>query len=76
MQDNDVEAYLSPRFQINEGQNRIQFTDTSGTELAKMGTMNLKFIDTEQEKKIDLGISWPFEKLKRGECIISTVFEA
>ena len=60
MQDNDVEAYLSPRFQINEDYNRINFTDTSGTELAKMSTMNLKFIDTEQEKKIDLGISWPF----------------
>ena len=63
MQDNDVEAYLSPRFKINEIQHRIQFTDTSGTELAKMSPMNLKFIDTEQEKKIDLGISWPFEKL-------------
>ena len=37
--------------------------------------MCLKFIDTEQEKKIEVGISWPFEKLSRSECIISSAFE-
>ena len=33
--------------------------------------MCLKMIDTEREKKIDLGVSWPFEKLEYGECIVA-----
>ena len=53
----------------------MQFTDSGGEEIAPNGTMCLKMIDTEQEKKIDVGVSWPFEKLKKGECIISSDFE-
>ena len=36
--------------------------------------MCLKMIDTEKEKKIDLGVSWPYEKLEYGECIIGSNF--
>jgi len=36
--------------------------------------MCLKMIDTEQEKSIDLGVSWPYEKLQKGECIIAVDF--
>ena len=52
------------------------FTDMDGTQLATNGTMCLKFIDTAQEKKIDVGVSWPFEALKKGECIISSDFKS
>lgn len=31
----------------------------------------MKFFDTNQEKKIGAGISWPFHKLKPYECVIS-----
>lgn len=36
--------------------------------------MCLKMIDTEKEKNIDLGVSWPYEKLEYGECIIAAAF--
>ena len=36
--------------------------------------MCLKFIDTEQEKAIDLGVSWPYEKLAPNECLVSSEF--
>ena len=42
--------------------------------MAADGTMCLKIFDTEQEKKIDVGVSWPFEKLGPDECIISEDF--
>ena len=48
--------------------------DASGEKLASDGTMGVKFIDTEQEKKIDAGVSWPFNKLKQDECIINAKF--
>ena len=74
---NNVEHYLSPRYQICpfEGGGGNLF-DSQGTELAKNGTMCLKFIDTEQEKAISLGVSWPYEKLGPNECLLSSVFAA
>lgn len=36
--------------------------------------MCLKFIDTEQEKDIDVGVSWPYEKLEPYECLIAQEF--
>ena len=42
--------------------------------MAKNGTMCLKFIDTAQEKAIDLGVSWPYEKLAPDECLLSSEF--
>ena len=36
--------------------------------------MCLKFIDTEQEKKINVGVKWPYERLEKNECIISSSF--
>ena len=36
------------------------FTNAQGTQIAPNGTMCLKFIDTKQEEKIDLGVGWPF----------------
>lgn len=53
----------------------MMFSDASGTQLVTNGTMCMKFIDTEQEKEIDLGVSWPYEKLEPGECIISADFD-
>ena len=44
----------------------MQFTDSAGVELAVNGTMCLKMIDTDQEKKIEAGVNWPFEKLEYG----------
>ena len=32
------------------------------------------FMDTKQEKKIDLGPKWPFDPLNKGECLASSVF--
>ena len=54
----------------------MQFTDAAGTELAPNGTMCMKFFDTEQEKAIDAGVSWPYEKLEYGECIIAADYAA
>ena len=71
MVDNNVEAYLSPRMQLCPPNDQMQFMDAAGTTLEPDGTMCLKMIDTEREKKIDLGVSWPFEKLEYGECIVA-----
>ena len=38
--------------------------------------MCLKFIDTDQEKKIGVGVAWPYEALKPYECLISDDFAA
>ena len=43
-------------------------------DIASNGTMCLKFIDTDQEKAIDLGVGWPYEKLEPYECLISSAF--
>mmetsp|Transcript_34277 Transcript_34277/g.42350 ORF Transcript_34277/g.42350 Transcript_34277/m.42350 type:complete len:127 (+) Transcript_34277:367-747(+) len=74
MEANDVEAYLSPRQQICPPNDQITFHDKNGEKLSSDGTMCLKMIDTEQEKSIDLGVSWPYEKLQKGECIIAVDF--
>ena len=37
--------------------------------------MCLKFIDTDKEKQIGVGTSWPFEKLAPNECLISNQFQ-
>ena len=75
MEENKVEAYLSPRQQICPPTISMEFTDSEGEKLAQDGTMCLKMIDTKQEKKIDAGVSWPFEKLEKGECIIASDFK-
>ena len=31
----------------------------------------LVFMDTEQEKKINLGSDWPYDSMEKGGCIIS-----
>ena len=70
IEENNVKANLSPRQQLCPKDDLMQFTDQDGNELAKNGTMCLKMIDTDQEKKIDAGVSWPYKKLEYGECII------
>jgi len=55
--------------------NHIRVTDAQENILAPDGTMCLKFFDTDQESKIDVGVSWPYEKLERYECIIADDFE-
>ena len=37
--------------------------------------MCLKFMDTEQEKKIDLGVGWPYSAMEAYECMISNEFQ-
>ena len=36
--------------------------------------MCLKFIDTEKERDIEVGLSWPYQKLEPYECLISDEF--
>lgn len=36
--------------------------------------MCMKWLDTDQEKKIDVGVSWPYDKLEPYECLISSDF--
>ena len=50
----------------------MQVNNTQGEQIVSNGTMCLKWIDTEQEKKINLGVSWPYEKLEPYECIVSS----
>ena len=38
--------------------------------------MCVKFIDTEQEKEIAVGVGWPYEKMGPGECIIGSEFKS
>lgn len=38
--------------------------------------MCVKFIDTDQEKKIDVGVGWPYSKLEPDECLIGQEFES
>ena len=45
-----------------------------GVDFAKNGTMCIKWLDTEQEKAIDVGVSWPYNKLEPYECLISSAF--
>ena len=52
----------------------LMLSDFKGELLAQNGTMCLKFIDTDQERKIDVGMTWPYEKLKPYECLISDEF--
>ena len=52
----------------------MMFSDYKGDLLAPNGTMCLKFIDSEKEKEIELGMSWPYEKLEPYECLISDEF--
>ena len=52
----------------------MMFSDYKNDLLAPNGTMCLKFIDTEKEKEIELGMSWPYEKLEPHECLISDEF--
>lgn len=73
--ENDVTAYLSPRQQICSPDTKFTSAAT-GQKIATDGTMCVSMIDTDQEKEIGVGVSWPFEKLGPKECIISKEFEA
>ena len=66
---------MAPRFQLSGYQDLVQFSNADGKKLAKDGAMCLKFIDTEKEKQIGLGTTWPFKKLNPHECIISNKFK-
>ena len=74
LEENDVEHYISPRYQSCPPGDAMQFTDASGAYLAANGTMCLKFIDSDKEKEINVGVSWPYDKMKKGECIIADDF--
>ena len=71
LEENEIEHHLSPRYEICP----VDFTDANGNDLAPSNSMCLKFIDTEQEKEIGVGVTWPYEKLQLGECLISSDFE-
>lgn len=36
--------------------------------------MCLKFFDTEKEREIDLGVTWPYKKLAPYECLLADSF--
>ena len=72
MKENEVEAYLSPRYQLCPPEKQMIFKDSEGEELAKEGTICLKMIDTKREREIAVGVGWPYKKLAYGECIISS----
>ena len=74
MAENNVETNISPRFSFCVPGLSMKDAD-EGEPLVADGTMCVLFIDTEQEKKIDVGVSWPFEKLEPGECLISAAFQ-
>ena len=52
--------------------NQIQLNNTLGEQIVANGTMCMKWLDTEQEKKINLGVSWPYEKLAPYECLVAS----
>ena len=54
--------------------NQMNVRNLDGTDLAPSGTMCLKWLDTEQEKAINVGVSWPYEKLEPYDCIVSSTF--
>ena len=74
LNEHKVEHHLAPRVQMCPNGDKIMFSDYKGEILQANGTMCLKFIDTDQERKIDAGISWPYEKLEPYECLISDQF--
>ena len=74
LDEHDIDHNISPRYQACPKHDAIMFKDAEGNYLAPNGTMCLKFIDTDQEKKIDLGVSWPYEALEPYECLISDDF--
>ena len=70
-----IDHNISPRYQACPPRDNMLFMNADGTEyLAPNGTMCLKFIDTNQEKKINLGVSWPYGPLEPYECLISDDF--
>ena len=77
MNEYKVSHNISPRYQACPPKDNIMFTNADGSAyLAPNGTMCLKFIDTEQEKKIGVGIAWPYAALEPYECLISDDFAA
>ena len=52
----------------------INVRNTEGSDLASNGTMCIKWLDTEQEKNIDVGVGWPYDKLGPYECLIPSTF--
>ena len=69
-----MEHYLSPRYQMCPYREQMNLKNTQGTQLVENGTMCLKWLDTEQEKAINVGVSWPYEKLEQYECLVSDEF--
>lgn len=74
LEENHVEHHLSPRIQMCPPGKKIMFSDFRGDLLAPNGTMCLKFIDSEKERAIEVGVSWPYPKLEPYECLISDEF--
>ena len=48
--------------------------DLEGNDLATNGTMCIKWLDTEQEKAIDVGVSWPYDALEQYHCLVADTF--
>ena len=73
----NVEHHLSPRYQMCPYyEDQINIYNTEGTQLVDGGTMCLKWLDTDQEKAINVGVSWPYDKLEPYECLVSVEFAA
>ena len=75
LDENSVEHYISPRYQMCPIGDMMQVMNSEGIEIAQNGTMCIKFMDTEQEKAIDLGVGWPYSAMEPYECMIATEFQ-
>ena len=71
----NIEHHMTPRYeqcphnftvQISADEGKITYDDKK--------ELCFKFIDTDREKEIDLGTSWPFAKLNPYECIVPSEF--
>lgn len=74
MDKDGVEHYLAPRYQMCPVSYQMYVGNLQGSQLAPNGTMCLKWLDTDKEKEIGVGVSWPYEKLSPFECLISETF--
>ena len=70
---------LAPRFESCLKDYRIEvFTEDSAGEIINIyaggPTPCMKWLDSDKEKAMELGVSWPFSKLNPYECVIGNSF--
>ena len=58
---------LAPRFQFCDSDAEVSGYDST--------SICVMFMDTEQEKRINLGKDYPFDPLAGGECIVPSKYQ-